>query len=214
MTENGAPLSEDDPFPDDMEPPELLMEATVRVLAKEGYQGLTLRKVAEKAGKNRGLVHYYFESKSDLLRSLLDHILEGTKRLIGVCEEEDVIDQLWTTLQFHAYGPGGSNEAGHHYYMAIVQLQALAAHDTAIRQRFTRNFCFMRDLITSIIEEGIARDVFRPVDPGSTALFLLVTIDGARNADLTLDLDSSREITLATLEQFVSDFLIAEALSS
>lgn len=209
MADGGVSLPDEDPFPEDMEPPELLMEATVRVLAEEGYRGLTLRKVAEKSGKNRGLVHYYFESKSDLLRSLLDHIFDGTKRLIGIDEEDDPIDQLWTAVRFHAYGPGGVDEAGRHYYMAMLQLQALAAHDADIRRRFTRNRQYVTDLMVSIIEEGIEEGVFHPVDPGRTAVFLIATIDGARNADLALNVDSTRKITLSTLERFVTETLIA-----
>lgn len=210
---DGGNAIPDDPFPDDMEPPELLMEATVRVLAEEGYSGLTLRKVAEKADKNRGLVHYYFESKSDLLQSLLDHILSGTERLIGIDEEDEVVEQLWTALRFHAYGPDGVDEAGRHYYMAIIQLQALAAHDEDIRQGFIRNHQYMKEMIRSIIQDGINEGTFREVDSESTAVFLVTSIDGARTMDLILDDETTREAVLNTIEQFVSATLVAETSS-
>lgn len=208
MTEHEGAFSGEDPFPDDMEPPELLMEAAVRVLAAEGYRGLTLRKVAEKAEKNRGLVHYYFDSKLHLLRSLVDHINDGTERLIELEEDAEPVDRLLTVLQFHAYGPGGIDEAGRHYYLAILQLQALAAHDAELRDRLTRNSDSLIELVSSIIEEGIKDESFRPVNSEATAQFLLVAVDGARTADLALNRDTVRKQTLVTLEQFVTDVLM------
>lgn len=209
MSDDDSGFPDEDPFPNGWEPPELLMEATVRVLAEEGFRGLTLRKVAEKAEQNRGLVHYYFESKADLLQSLLDHILSGTKRLIRIDDEDSVVDRLWSALRFHAYGPGGIDDAGRHYYMAILQLRALAAHDATIRHKCTRNHQYMVDLVTSIIEEGIEDGTFLAVDPESTAVFLITAIDGARIADLALDVCSARETSLVTIEQFVSKTLLA-----
>lgn len=208
MPEDGSPFPDEDPFPDDMEPPELLMEATVRVLADEGLHGLTLRKVAERAEKNRGLVHYYFESKDDLLASLLDHILSGTKELIGIVDSDAPIDKLWMALRFHAYGPGGIDEAGRDYYLAILQLQALAPHDPDVRRRLTRNHQHMVDVVTAILREGIDEGTFRAVDPTVTAVVLLALIDGARTTDLSMDVDSCREETFEILERCVDEFLL------
>lgn len=55
---------------------DVLMEATYRTLAQSGYEGLTMRAVAERAGKSRGLLHYHFEDKDDLVYSLLDRLLQ------------------------------------------------------------------------------------------------------------------------------------------
>ncbi|WP_247002047.1 TetR/AcrR family transcriptional regulator [Halosolutus gelatinilyticus] len=196
-----------DEFWDQFDTHEMIMEATVWVLAEEGYQGLTLRKVAERAGKNRGLVHYYFDSKDDLLRSLLDHVLEGTKRLMGIDDEDAPSEKLWTVLEFQAYGPGGVAEHGRHYHIAIHQLQALAVHDPKLRKRFTRNHTYLVDLTAEIIAEGIEDGTFRSIDPEKAAVFLLAAIDGARNQDLSLDTDSARDTTLETIAWFESELL-------
>ena len=199
----------DEEFWDQFDTHEMIMEATVWVLSEEGFRGLTLRKVAERADKNRGLVHYYFDSKDDLLRSLLDHVFDGTKRLMGIDEADEPIDKLWTALRFFAYGPGGIDEHGRHYQKAIFQLQALAAHDPELRRRFTRNYRYNVDLIASIIEEGLEAGAFRPVDPETTAVFLVATVDGARNTELSLDVDTTRETALDVVERYISETLVA-----
>lgn len=194
-------------FWDQFDTHEMIMEATVWVLAEEGYRGLTLRKVAERAGKNRGLVHYYFDSKNDLLRSLLDHIFDGTKRMMEINTDDEPHEKLWTVLEFHAYGPGGVDKHGRHYYKAIHQLQALAAHDPDLRRRFTRNHSYLVELTAGIIVEGIAEGTFRRIDPKPTAEFLLAAIEGARNQDLSLDIDSARETTIETIARIESEML-------
>ena len=198
-----APDREDEAFWEQFETHEALMEATVWVLAESGYRGLTLRKVADRAGKNRGLVHYYFDSKDDLLRSLLDHVLEGTKRLMAIDEAADPREQLRSVLAFCAYGPGGVDEHGRHYYVAIEQLRALAVHDPDLRARLTRNYRYLVDVTTAIVEAGVEDGSFRPVDPEATAVFLLGAVEGARIQDLSLDVDTARETSLELIEGFV-----------
>ncbi|MFC7202163.1 TetR/AcrR family transcriptional regulator [Haloferax namakaokahaiae] len=198
-----------DEFWEQFETHEMIMEATVWVLAEDGYDGLTLRKVAERAGKNRGLVHYYFDSKKDLLRSLLDHIFDGTKRLLEIDDEDEPSDKLWSVLEFHAYGPGGVDENGRHYYIAINQLQALAVHDSDLRARFTRNREYLVALTAGILEEGIDDGTYRQFDPTDAAVFLLGAIEGARTQDLSLDIETARETCLEMVAQFESNVLRA-----
>jgi AcrR family transcriptional regulator len=44
-----------------------LLEATCRVVAREGAHGLRMSDVAREAGVSSALLHYYFETKSELL---------------------------------------------------------------------------------------------------------------------------------------------------
>lgn len=190
-----------------MDTPDLLMEATVWVLAEEGYHGLTLRKVAEISGKNRGLVHYYFDSKADLMASLIEHIREGTRRLIGLEETDSPEEKLWTALRFHTYGPGGLDEAGRHYYLAILQLQALAAHEPSVREYMSEYQGYIVDTLYEIIQEGIERGAFQTDDPYVTATVFSTAIVGARTVDLSTNADTCREFVIAFLDQFISSQL-------
>ena len=46
---------------------ERLLEAGLEVLLEEGYAGLTYTKVADRAGENKSLITYYFNSKQGLV---------------------------------------------------------------------------------------------------------------------------------------------------
>lgn len=54
-----------------------LLNATVRVLAKFGAQGLSTRIVAEEAGVRQGLISYYFKSKDEMLVESYEHLSKG-----------------------------------------------------------------------------------------------------------------------------------------
>jgi AcrR family transcriptional regulator len=55
------------------------LDAAERLLVQVGYAGITTRRVAEEAGANKGLVHYYFGSMEKLLVRVLERF---TERLI------------------------------------------------------------------------------------------------------------------------------------
>lgn len=67
---------------------EAIREATVQVLLKEGKEGLTTRKVADRAGVSVGTLYQYFPNKSALLQAVLRNHLEGVaKAICAACEE-------------------------------------------------------------------------------------------------------------------------------
>jgi AcrR family transcriptional regulator len=53
-----------------------LMDAAEGLLYEVGYAGVTTRAVAEAAGVNHGLVHYYFGSMEELLSQTLERFVE------------------------------------------------------------------------------------------------------------------------------------------
>lgn len=51
---------------------DLIIQAAMRILARDGFQSLTARKVAEEAGTNLALINYYFGGKQGLLLAIYD----------------------------------------------------------------------------------------------------------------------------------------------
>jgi TetR/AcrR family transcriptional repressor of bet genes len=51
-----------------------LIEATMAVIAAEGFSGVTMAKVAEKAGLSRGIGNFHFQSKEQLLLETLHNL--------------------------------------------------------------------------------------------------------------------------------------------
>src|ERR671914_27948 len=64
---------------------EALLDAAERLLVDVGHAGITTRRLAEEAGVNHGLVHYYFGSNESLLVRALERF---TERLI--CRQREL----------------------------------------------------------------------------------------------------------------------------
>ena len=66
-----------------------LLAAFARVLAAQGYAGATIAAVAAEAGVAPGLVHHHFESKEELLSSLLRGLIAGFRQRLALFEGDD-----------------------------------------------------------------------------------------------------------------------------
>ena len=82
-----------------------LIEATMEVIASEGFSGVTMAKVAEKAGLSRGIGNFHFRSKEQLLletlRRLYKEFHDGWRNAVedaGSSPVDQLKDLIKTTL--------------------------------------------------------------------------------------------------------------------
>ena len=66
-----------------------IVRATIRCLARDGYSGLTMKKVAREAKVSQGILHYYFADKRAILAAALETV---TADLDGNDLDDLVID--------------------------------------------------------------------------------------------------------------------------
>jgi TetR/AcrR family transcriptional regulator len=73
-----------------------LLDAAEQLFAERGFAATPVRQIAERAGVNPSLVHYYFGSKRELLLAVLDRVLGPMAEAIAAMQRsgEAPIDQL------------------------------------------------------------------------------------------------------------------------
>jgi AcrR family transcriptional regulator len=54
-----------------------ILKAALSILIEHGYMALTLRRIAAECGMKPGNLSYYFKSKNDLVRQLLDSVISS-----------------------------------------------------------------------------------------------------------------------------------------
>ncbi|MGH3110862.1 MAG: TetR/AcrR family transcriptional regulator [Gaiellaceae bacterium] len=127
---------------------EALLDAAERLLVEVGYARITTRRLAEAAGVNHGLVHYYFGSNENLLIRALERF---TERLIERQRELYAADQLfvekWRTAMRYLVGEDRT------YEKIWLELQALAWNDAGLRERLTRVNAEWRAVLTEAFEQ-------------------------------------------------------------
>jgi len=109
---------------------EALLDAAERVLVDAGYSAITTRRLAEEAGVNHGLVHYYFGSVENLLVRVLERF---TDRLVARQREMYAADvpflDKWRTAMRYLTTEDLA------YQKVWLELQALAWNRPELRER-------------------------------------------------------------------------------
>jgi AcrR family transcriptional regulator len=127
---------------------EALLDAAERLLVEVGYPGITTRRLAEEAGVNHGLVHYYFGSNENLLVRALERF---TERLIARQRElyaaEAPFAEKWRTAMRYLVGEDVS------YQKIWLELQALAWNNADIAERLARVNGEWRAVLTEAFDE-------------------------------------------------------------
>jgi AcrR family transcriptional regulator len=125
-----------------------LLDAAERLLVDVGHAGITTRRLAEEAGVNHGLVHYYFGSNENLLARALERF---TERLIErqrelYASDEPFVDK-WRTAMRYLVGEDQT------YEKVWLELQALAWNDAELQARLARVNEEWRAVLTDAFEE-------------------------------------------------------------
>jgi AcrR family transcriptional regulator len=122
---------------------EALLDAAERLLVDVGYAGITTRRLAEEAGVNHGLVHYYFGSNENLLVRALERF---TERLIGRQRELYAADlpfvEKWRTAMRYLVSEDVT------YEKVWLELQALGWNNAEVRERLAKVNAEWRAVLT------------------------------------------------------------------
>jgi AcrR family transcriptional regulator len=120
-----------------------LLDAAERLLVDVGYAGITTRRLAEEAGVNHGLVHYYFGSNENLLVRALERF---TERLIGRQRELYAADlpfvEKWRTAMRYLVSEDVT------YEKVWLELQALGWNNAEVRERLAKVNAEWRAVLT------------------------------------------------------------------
>jgi AcrR family transcriptional regulator len=127
---------------------EALLDAAERLLVEVGHAGITTRRIAEEAGVNHGLVHYYFGSNESLLVRALERF---TERLIERQRELYAADmpfvEKWRTAMRYLLSEDVA------YEKVWLELQALAWNNKDLQTHLARVNGEWRAVLTEAFEE-------------------------------------------------------------
>lgn len=127
---------------------EALLDAAEQLLVDVGYAHITTRRLAEEAGVNHGLVHYYFGSNENLLAQALERF---TKRLIARQQEmyaapTPFVDKWRAAMHFLVHEDLT-------YEKIWLELQALAWNEPGLRERLVQVNSEWRAVLMEAFEE-------------------------------------------------------------
>jgi AcrR family transcriptional regulator len=181
---------------------ERILDAAVKLIAREGIDDVRIARIAMAAGVSASLLHYHFESREALLAEALEHSYEiaGNARL-SVPDDEPAPATRRLAAMIDQCLP--LDEELRDDWVLWVELWLRAVRHPELRPTAARLYARMHTWFADAIAEGVAAGEFTAADPGRTADRLLALIDGygirALNEDPTMPVGRAREEIWASI---------------
>jgi len=183
-----------------------ILAGLFHTIIRKGYANCTITEISEAAGVSRGILHYYFKNKDEMLLELMISLgkthYEGL--LAVIAETDDVMEKLVNIVRFHYM-----DESAHFHRTAGVWVEfwGQVPSDPQVRGVVRKNQKRIRKLVSDLIQEGIDNGVFRPVDPRNAAAVILSMMVGP-TLQWTVDRRAIkiREVS-RTLEEYMIRYL-------
>jgi AcrR family transcriptional regulator len=155
-----------------------LVEAAYHLIAEGGFEGLRTRNVAARASVNIATLHYYFPSKEDLIRGVVEYLLQQfmTAYLPGSpFEMKTPLEQLRGELAELQY----LVQEKPTMFIVLDELILRSLHDPAIHEMIKWLDEGWHGYLEQVIRNGIEQGQFRSdLDPDHAATWLILSIKG------------------------------------
>jgi len=154
-----------------------ILEATCRVIAREGADGLRMGTVAREAGVSSALLHYYFDTRADLLMQAFDHADVKADQAAEAALEgiPGAADRLRRLLLIYA----GADAVFRDDWVLWVEMWRSAIFDERLAESVRRSASSWIEQIQGLIQEAIEEgSVPAEVDTEEAALRLAALVDG------------------------------------
>ena len=148
-----------------------LLAAARGLFAQQGYDGVSIRQVAETAAVNPAMIHYYFGSKQGLYEAMLTDtftpLIERLSAVLGASADDAGGLRNFFSLYMHTLGANP--------WMPPLILREVVAEGGRLRGWFIQQFAARGGgLLTRLIErEQAAGRIRTDADPSLTALSMV-----------------------------------------
>ena len=140
---------------------EILLETAGKLFAEHGFDGTSVRMIAEKSGMNVAMISYYFGSKEKLFEELIGVKINYMREQLSALVENNQLDP-W--LKFEKVIEGYSEriiKSGGSFHKLMMRQISLAQR-THITRMIEEKIMFNMQAVQSIIREGIRKKIFHP----------------------------------------------------
>lgn len=145
--------------------------ASMELFATNGFPGTSVNAIAKKAGVSKGLIYNYFESKEDIVKGLVNMMLQMADDIMDKAAAEKAMSpkqELKNLIDV--------------FFDTIEQQMEMMRWILPLAFQMSR-FSFVNDMVKEKIEStiGIMQNIFERLgydDPEREAWFLGATMDG------------------------------------
>ena len=161
-----------------------IVRATIRCLARDGYAGLTMKRVAAEAAVSQGILHYYFRDKAAMLAAAALRVTADLDRRVAT--EAHAARDARARLRAMIRACLATAAESRDFWTVFIEFWGEALHDRHLAAVNRRAYTRARRLIGVLLAHGLADGAWRRVDVEEAAVVVLALLDGL-SLQLTFD---------------------------
>ena len=174
---------------------EALLDAAERLLVEVGHAGITTRRLAQEAGLNHGLVHYYFGSVENVLVRALERFTDRlTQRQRAMYAADVPFIEKWRTAMRYLIEDAP-------YQKIWLELQALAWNQPEMRDRVAQVNAEWRSVLTEAFAE--TRERYGITMPLDALVSLVMTFNEGIILERLCGVTEGHESILQTIDRWL-----------
>ena len=155
---------------------EQIVRATVECITKHGYHNFSMQDVARTAGVSKGIIHYYFLNKDELMMCVLDKVAGDIERVLG--EEMGATTEPWRRMEIFIEVCFAIVRNTKEYYQVNMDFWTQINQKEEIRRVIAAHYSKFREAAARVIQHGIDKGAFKKVNASIYGSFVIAVIDG------------------------------------
>ena len=177
-----------------------LLGAAEQMLVEVGYAGITTRNLAERAGVNHGLVHYYYGSMEDLLLRVVerftDELIERQRAMYAA--DVPFIDKWRAAMRYL------DEDSDSGYHKMWLEMQAMAWNQPSVRTRIQDVHRRWMSVVTPAFDAGLGElGVDKRRFPTEAVVSLVVTFNQGIALERLSGVDSGHRALLRLVDRTI-----------
>jgi TetR/AcrR family fatty acid metabolism transcriptional regulator len=166
-----------------MSKPELAQErknqiiaATIECISRYGYNNFSMQDVARIADVSKGIIHYYFLNKEDLMMAVLDRVAGDIEGLLAdfMNRTTDPTERVRYLVQTCFLIVREKRE----YYCINMDFWTQINQKESVRLAIANHYTKFRAAAAAILQQGIDSGAFRQADASMLASAMIAMVDG------------------------------------
>ena len=160
----------------DIETRQRILMAAIQLIGQKGLANVSMNDIVEASGVSKGGVYWYFKSKEEIITAISQRLFAtDIKSVESLLEAEGTVSERLQQL-IRDRVQGLQEMSG--VVAILFEFYAVALHQDGVRQFIKAYFQNFHELLVALIQQGIERGEFRPVDALAAATALDAVFEG------------------------------------
>ena len=188
-----------------------ILEAAGELFAEHGFGGAKVDEIARRAGVNKAMLYYHVGDKGELFAAVVSTHVDRISRLVAAALAESTEPRERLAAIPRAF----ARAVGEHPFLPQLMLREITAGGPNMPDAVIRRIGEVMLMTKQVLDDGVARGAFRPVNPFAAHLMLVGAMMFMANALRLRDrfgeivpLPDSAAADLETLSASVLDIVL------